>query len=122
MKQLRPATIEEIESIKEESNLTQTSQVVALDTPLGPILYVVRQAVELDPVHMPKGSNAHHFGAALRDISNWFLGGGVTTFFFNLHCEDADGEYGEFMEKWGCDRLSKKPIYRYRKDILSQPA
>ena len=122
MKALRPATSEEIAKIEAGSNLDQNCKIVALDTPKGPILFVVREAVtEVDPVHMPEGYNAHHFGAAIRDISNFLLGRGVTHFFFNLHADDASADYRTFIEKWGARRVSTAPDIRYRKNLYETP-
>jgi hypothetical protein len=118
MKPLRPATPEEIEKIAATSDIDPTCMVVALDTQLGPILYVVRKAVEVDPVYMPEGFSPKHFSMAIRDIGNFLLGHGVTHYYFNLHADDSSKEYRDAIEKWGATAVSTAPDIRYRKQLI----
>ena len=119
MDSLRPATSEEIAKISGSSDLDATCKVVALDTPKGPILFVVRKAVEVDPVYMPEGYSARHFVTGIRDISNFLLGHGATKFYFNLHADEESKEYREFIEHWGATPVSTAPDIRYKKELIA---
>lgn len=119
MKLLRPATQEEVASITAKSDIDQSSEVLALDTPNGPILMVHRVAHELDPMILPKGFTVRHFHNALRDASNFLLGRGVTHFYFNLHA-DAE-EYISAMTTDDTRPVSTQPEIRFRKQIFSDP-
>ena len=121
MNALRPATPEEIAKIADSSDLDPTCQVVALDTPKGPIIYVHRVAHEIDPVHMPEGFTPKHFFLGLRDIGHFLLGQGVTHYYFNLHASDESKEYRETMENWGATPVSTAPDIRYKKQIFMAP-
>lgn len=119
MNLLRPATPEEVASVAAKSDLDPTCQVIALDTPKGPIVYVHRIAHEIDPVHMPEGFTPRHFHQAIRDISNFLLGQGVTHFYFNLHANDPD--YIKAMTDERTHPVSTQPDIRFRKNIFSDP-
>jgi hypothetical protein len=116
MNLLRPATQEEVATVAANSDLDETCQVIALDTPKGPILAVRRVAIELDPVHMPEGFSPRHFHNFLRDAANYLLGQGATHYYFNLHAEDKD--YLEAMTDETCFPVSTKPDIRFRKNLL----
>jgi hypothetical protein len=116
MNLLRPATQEEVAKIAATSDLDETCQVIALDTPKGPILYVRRLAVEVDPVHMPEGFSPKHFHQAIRDISNFLLGQGVTHYYFNLHASDEN--YVAAMTDERTFPVSTEPDIRMRKNLI----
>lgn len=119
MELLRVATSEEISRIQATSDLDGTCQVVALDTPKGAILFVIRRPVEIDPVYMPEGFTPRHWSMAIRDISNYLLGQGVTHYYFNLHADDKP--YRDAMENWGATAVSTEPDIRYKKVIFNPP-
>lgn len=121
MNLLRAATQEECDRIATSSDLDQTCQIIALDTPKGPILSVVRRAVEVDPVHMPEGYTPKHFSAFIRDISTYLLGQGVTHYYFNLHAGEESKHYRDAIESWGAVQVSTAPDIRYKKVIFNPP-
>jgi hypothetical protein len=111
--QLRAATTAEIESIRDKSDLDPTCQVVALDTPKGAIIGVIRRPVELDPVHFPEGVDDRHKTVFARDVANGLLFMGVTHFYFNVPADDA--KWLAVIQNWGAESVSPAPELRFKK-------
>lgn len=118
MELLRAATPEEVTKIASTSDLDATCVVMALDSPKGPTLFVIRRPVEVDPVYMPEGFTPRHFVAALRDVGNLLIGTGATHYYFNLHADEESKEYRDFMEHWGAVPVSTAPDIRYKKQLI----
>lgn len=107
---IRQATPEEIEAVRESSNLTPMSKVVAM----GEIRGVWRVAHEIDPVHF-NGAPITKVYKFLWGMENILKGAGVTEWYFNTPADDT--EYGKVLEHLGAKRISKQPDYRWRMDI-----
>jgi hypothetical protein len=117
-RQLRDAKPEEIESIKNKSDLTDGSIVLALDTPKGPILGVVRVVTELDPVHFPEGLENRWKTTFLRDVETFMTAKGFNEYYFNLDADEASTDWRAFQEKWGAKKVFSVPTYRYKTSLL----
>ncbi len=116
MKELRAATAAEVDSIKERSDLDPTCLVVALDTPKGPILGVIRRPVELDPVFFPEGLDDRYKPLFARDVANGLLFQGVTHYYFNIPA--GDEAWQNAVKKWGAESVSREPEIRFKKVIV----
>lgn len=112
MERIRLATPEEVQRIEGEADLTPTSAVFALGTSKGTILGVRRIVNELDPVFLPEGCDSRMKAFFARDMANglWFQG--VTELYFNVAADDA--EWQRNVEKFGADRVSPVPEFRYK--------
>ena len=117
MNQLRAATPQEIESIKVNSDLDPTCLVVAMDTPQGAILGVIRRPVELDPVHFPQGLDDRYKVLFARDVSTGLMFQGVTHFYFNV--DAGDTAWQNVIKKWGAEAVSPAPEIRFKKVVFS---
>ncbi len=117
-RQLRAAKPEEIESIKEKSDIGLNCEVVALDTPKGPIIGVVRIVSELDPVYFPEGIENRWKTTFLRDIETRMTGQGIPAYYFNIDADDANADWRAFQEKWGAKKVFSVPTYRYKTSLL----
>jgi hypothetical protein len=117
-RQLRAAKPEEIESIKDKSDLTPESIVLALDTPKGPILGVVRVVTELDPVYFPEGLDTRWKTTFLRDAQTFMTAKGFDSYYFNIDADDANEDWRAFQEKWGAVKVFEVPTYRYKTSLL----
>jgi hypothetical protein len=113
MKRLRLATQEEIEAIKDSSDLDVGCSVLALDTQQGTAKAVIRSCIEVDPVYFPDEMNDKlkmFFG---RDIETHLEAKGVTHYYFNVACDQE--EWQKVVETWGAQRTSKVAEFRYKK-------
>lgn len=117
MNALRAATAAEIESIKDQSDLDPTCVVVALDTPRGAVLGVIRRPVELDPVFYPPALEDRYKVIFARDIATGLMFQGVTHFYFNAPADDE--KWRSVIEKWGAEAVSPNPEIRYKKVVYS---
>jgi hypothetical protein len=107
---IRLATEEEVEKIKDESNLTPMSRVLAM----GDMLAVWRVANEIDPVHFNEAP-APKMYKFLWGMENILKGAGVSEYFFNTPADDE--KYNHFLKEMGAERLSKQPDYRWRVNL-----
>jgi len=107
---IRLATAEEIEEIKDSSNLTPMCRVLAM----GEMRAVWRMANEVDPLHA-NGAPVSKMYKFLWGIENILKGSGVTEYYFNTPADDT--KYHRVLEELGAERLSKQPDYRWRVNI-----
>lgn len=115
MQLIRPATEEEVKSIADSADLSDGTVVVALDTPKGPILAVLRYPVEVDPVVFPEGCDNRQKFIFMRDVATGLKWQGRASFYFNIKADDA--EWLQTAEKWGAERVSEAPEYRLKKAL-----
>lgn len=117
MNSLRLATQTEIESIQATSDFDATCIILALDVPGGTILTVKRLVTEFDPVYIPEGVDARWKAIFARDLGTWAFGHGVQKYYFNVHAEDT--EWQRNVEKFGAERTSTAPEFRYKKQVFT---
>lgn len=116
MNRLRLATPEEIEAIKETSDLDIGCAVVALDTQQGTSTAVLRVANEVDPVHFPEGLTPKLRMLFMRDVETALWAKGVTHYYLNIHADRTD--FIEAMtQTFGMEQLSTAPEFRFKKVI-----
>lgn len=115
---LRAAKKEEIEKIAPQADLDPTCLVIALDSPKGTILAVLRVATEVDPAFFPEGCDTRQKLLFMRDIENFLIGRGVAQYYFNLHADEASVDYRSAVEKWGAQPVSTAPDIRFKKQLF----
>lgn len=114
MNRPRYATKEEIESIQQKADLTETSTVLAWDTPQGPILKVVKyNVVEVDPAFYPEGCQDRFKLCAARDIETYLMAQGVKAYYFNVH--ETDEKWQNVVKGFGAESTSTAPERRFKK-------
>jgi len=111
---IRAATPAEVESIKDKADIQPTSFVVALDSPQGTILAVVRRPVEVDPVLFPEGLNDRMKYIFVRDIANGLKWQGETSFYFNT-AADGNESWHKVIKSFGAEQVSPGPEIRWKK-------
>lgn len=111
---IRPATKEEIETIAAESDLTPTSAVWAWPQE-GKLsdMAVVRQCMEIDPMHFAPTSASHRKAFFAWGLFNMLRVSGVNEIYFNIDTEGME-DYISILEKMGAQKTSAKPQYRFK--------
>jgi len=117
LNRIREATPEEIETIRENSEITEGSVVLAFDTPKGVALAVIRSVVELDPIHFPAELEPRWKGIFVRDLETVLTTKGVRSYFFSVWANEDMKSWREIVEKWGAQCISLESEFRYRKDL-----
>lgn len=113
MNRLRVATPEEVAKIQANSDITPNCIILALDTQAGPAFAVVRQAVEVDPIHFPEGASDKMKAFFLRDIETFLTAKGVDAFYFNILTTDE--AWQNYVKHWGAEQLSTAPEFRFKR-------
>lgn len=113
MQRLRSATDEEVEKIRATSDLDATCIVLALDTPQGTALAVIRNPVEVDPVYFPEGASTKLNAFFIRDIETFLSAKGISSYYFN--CDPANEVWVEAVKHWGAEQVSTKEELRFKK-------
>lgn len=108
---IRIATPEEIEKIANDSDLTMASSVLTF----GKDHAVLKQVTEVDPMFWDEGTSHQKKALFVWGIENILRFQGVREYYFNVHCTDED--YQKIVEKWGAQRVSTAPEYRYKKNL-----
>lgn len=110
---VRLATPEEIESIKDSSDLGPGCSVYTF----GDAKAVLRQIVEMDPVHYGSLSNnqKHYF---VSNLETFMRLSGVPFYYFNVAASDEFTQYRKVVENFGATPTSKEPEIRYKKNLL----
>jgi hypothetical protein len=114
MKRIRLATAEEVESIKDVSDLDQGCNVFALDTAAGTGLAVRRMCQEIDPLITP-GWNPRQRSLFIRDIETVLHAQGGTSYYFNVDPDDS--EWIGFIKGWGAEQVSPQPMLRFKRTL-----
>lgn len=115
MKRLRLATPEEVEGIRETSDLDPSCIVLALDTQAGTAMAVVRMPVEVDPVYFPAEFSDKLKVFFIRDIETYLSAKGATSYYFNVHAEDE--KWIENIKSWGCEQVSETSEIRFKQKL-----
>lgn len=115
---VRMATPEEVETIRENSDLDPTCAVLALTTQAGTPLVVSRVAREIDPMHFPATMNHRQRFMFIRDIENILWGQGVTNYYFNILADDEHKDWRDVVTNWGAEQVSPAPMIRYKRTLI----
>ncbi len=108
---IRPATPEEVDSIRETSDLGPGCLVVAMDNTKGPAdLAVLRQVWEIDPLHAVSGG-------ARKAAFIWGLEAalrlqGVPFYYFQVGAAGDEGDWRKVVEKWGAEPVRRDDTTR----------
>lgn len=113
MNRLRLATPEEVEKIKDQSDLDQTCVVFALDTQKGTALGVQRVATEIDPIIVPKEWDNRSRSIFWRDLETAIWAQGAKSVYFNIAVNDV--EWIKVMKNYGAEQVSLQPEFRFKK-------
>jgi len=117
MQHIRVATEEEVNKIRDKSDLMPGyTQVLALDNDKGSAdLAVVRNCYELNPVIYAEGTNDLRRARFLYSLEERFLGAGVDRYYFMLQADDA--HYIKVAKSWGAEQVSPHAEVRMLKVI-----
>jgi hypothetical protein len=115
MDNVRLATAEEVEAIKERANLTPTSTVYALGSGEKLDLAVIRQVVELDPVFFHENSSTERRKLFIWGLENGLRMMGIPEYYFNVHADQE--RWRAIVEKDGAELTSLAPEVRYKKRL-----
>lgn len=110
IEKIRLATAEEIEEVKDSSNLTSACSVWKM----GEITGVYRTAHELDPVHI-NGAPLTKVYKFLWGMENMLRGAGVKEYFYNVPADNL--QYHKILEEMGAKKISTQPDFRFRMDL-----
>ena len=113
MNRIRLAKPEEIDKIKEHSDIDAGCSVLALDTHLGTGLAVRRVCEEIDPLVCPEEWNTKLRAVFIRDIETVMAAQGIPHYYFNVLVEDE--KWQEVIKTWGAEQLSTAPEYRFKR-------
>lgn len=109
------ATPEEVEKIRETSDLDPTCAVLALDTQAGTALAVVRAPIEVDPVYFPEGFTDKLKVFFIRDIETYLSAKGFTSYYFNI--DSNEQEWIDVVKNWGAEVVSKGSEIRFKQTL-----
>jgi hypothetical protein len=112
MNRIRLANLEEIESLKQHTDLDESCMVLALTTQQGSPTAVVRTVVEVDPVVYPEGLHDRMKAMFQRDIETVLAAKGVKEYYFNVSVDNED--MLKVTETLGAFQISKTPELRFR--------
>ena len=117
MKHLRLATEEEINAIRDRSDLMpHHTQVLALDGDAGtPDIAVVRDCIEVNPVVYGSSTNDLRRARFLYALEERLLGAGVDRYYFQLDASNL--HYIKVAKAWGAEQVSPHPEVRMLKVI-----
>lgn len=115
---IRLATPEEISKIAKISDLTASSSVWAFpdnNPEKEPILGVIRQCYEVDPIHFPEGTSDQRKVLYAWGIFNILRSMNVPEIYFNVGISQE--QYIKVLEKLGAENLNTEPQFRFKKAI-----
>lgn len=117
MNHIRLATAEEIEAIRDKSDLLPGgTRVLALDNDKGQAdIAVVRNCYELNPVIYAEGTTDPRRARFLYALEERFLGAGIDRYYTQIPA--GDEEYIKAAQHWGFERVSPAPEIRMLKVI-----
>lgn len=110
MDAIRPATKEEVESIKDKSDL-QGAAVWAM----GKDLAVIRECVEVDPVFFAPETNDSRKLVFIWGIENMLRVLGHPRFYFNIPAGEETEKWRKVVENFGAVAQSPSPEIRFKK-------
>lgn len=109
---IRIATPEEVETIQAVSDIQGTT-VLALSTPEGTPLAVVRTVVEVDPMFFPEKLSDRMKAMFIRDVETVLTAQGVHKYYFNVHASNE--KMLTYSTHYGAVALSTEPEIRFSK-------
>lgn len=107
---IRQATPEEIEKIAPTSDLTTVSTVVTMG---GKDFAVVRNCIEIDPMHFADDSSNSRRLLFAMNLETVMRLNGVKEIYFNVPV--ADEKYIKVLNTWGATPTSREPELRFKK-------
>lgn len=117
IKHIRQATVEEIEKIRDKSDLMPGhTQILAMDSDSGGAdIAVVRNCFEINPIIFGEGVSDRRKLLFLHLLEERMLGAGVDRYYSQVPA--ADTHYKAVLEKLGFEQISPTPEYRILKVI-----
>lgn len=109
---IRIATAEEVEQIQAVSDC-QGATVLALTTPEGTPMAVVRSVVEVDPLFFPEKLSDRMKAMFIRDVETVLAAQGVHKYYFNVHATNE--KMLNYSKHYGATELSTEPEIRFVK-------
>lgn len=111
MEKIRLATKEEIDGIKDKSDLDFANAVYAMGEPAD--LAVLKTVPELDPVHFVDSSNTRKRVQFLWGLENIFRVAGLRAYYFNVDAKDK--AWQEVITNWGAELISPTEELRFKR-------
>ena len=111
MDAIKLATPEQVERIRAESNLSDSSRVLAM----GEDLAVLQQVTEVDPVFFAEGTSNSRKLMFIWGIENFLRLIGTRQYAFNIHAKDE--AWQRVVETHGARTISTEPELRFVKDL-----
>ena len=109
MDSIKLATPEQVERIKDSSDLGPTSAVLAM----GEDLAVVKQVTEVDPIYFAEGSAPSRRMMFMWFLQNYLKLTGQPALYFNT--AESDTAWQDVLKKhFGAEQLSKEPELRFK--------
>lgn len=117
MRHLRIATPEEVEAIRDKSDLLpEHTQILAWDNARGGAdIAVIRNCFEVNPVIYAEGTNDVRRAKFLFALEERLLGAGVDRYYFEL--DASNSHYIKVAENFGAQQVSPHPEIRMLKVI-----
>ena len=111
---IRLATPEESKTLEDRGDI-QGCTVLALDTPEGVALAVVRTALEVDPMVFPEGMSNRLKTVFIRDVETVLAAQGARQYYFNVHATNEP--MLNFSKHYGAVPTSTEPEIRFKKAL-----
>lgn len=118
MEPIRLATKEEIEAIRSKSDLEPGCTVFALTGKSGTDLAVVRNITEIDPMFFDVNAPDSRKAMFIWGLENMLRMVNVPFYYFNVPTNEEAAPWRSVVEKWGADKTSLEPEFRYKKVLL----
>ena len=114
---VRLATTEEVEKIRESSDLSNATSVwVWPNESKEPDTVVVRSCMEADPMHFGKDSGNQRKALFGWTLFNMLRSNGVREVYFNVDSEGME-DWIAILEKLGAEKTTLKPQYRFKVNL-----
>jgi len=112
MHTIRLATTEEVEALKDHSDLQFAQAVYSFGS--GRATY--RLAPEVDPVDYGSLSNSEK-RAFMTLLEGHMRLSGLQAYYFNVPANEEFAQYRKVVETWGAQKVSLEPEFRYKKSL-----
>lgn len=109
---IRVATAEEVASIAEKSDI-QPGLVLALSTPEGTPLAVIRTVTEVDPMFFPEKLSDRMKAMFIRDVETVLAAQGIQKYYFNVLATNE--KMINYSTHYGAVKQSVEPEVRFSK-------
>ena len=118
MDQIRLASSEEIEKIREGADLEFATAIFAFPHKDGePDIAVLRNVLELDPVIFSDKTGDQRKAYFITTLETHLRLTGLRGYYFNIHADEASTRWRQTVEKWGAKATSTAPEIRYKKAL-----